>query len=222
MPEPLDPADIADRGLADWRFLLGRLEATFRCGSFGAAGRLAGQIADAADAAGHHPDVDLRYPGVLHVALTTHAAGGRATELDVDLAGTISALASAAGAPSEPVVAEAFEFAIDAIDIAAIVPFWQAVTGYRQRQGDDGWVAQLEDPARRAPAIWFQQMDEPRPQRNRIHLDVTVAHDVAEARVAAALAAGGRLVDDSHARAWWVLADAEGNEACVCTWQDRD
>ena len=64
-------------------------------------------------------------------------------------------------------------------------------------------------------------MDEPRPQRNRIHLDITVAHDAAEARVAAALAAGGTLVSDARARAFWVLADAEGNEACVCTWQDR-
>ena len=64
-------------------------------------------------------------------------------------------------------------------------------------------------------------MDAPRPQRNRIHVDITVAHDAAEARVAAALAAGGTLVSDAHARAFWVLADVEGNEACVCTWQDR-
>jgi 4a-hydroxytetrahydrobiopterin dehydratase len=69
--------------------------------------------------------------------------------------------------------------------------------------------------------VWFQQMDVPRPLRNRIHLDVTVAHDEAEGRVRAALDAGGVLVSDAHARAFWVLADAEGNEACVCTWQDR-
>jgi 4a-hydroxytetrahydrobiopterin dehydratase len=65
-------------------------------------------------------------------------------------------------------------------------------------------------------------MDSPRPQRNRIHLDVTVSHDEGPARVRAALDAGGRLVEDSAARAFWVLADAEGNEVCVCTWQDRD
>lgn len=70
--------------------------------------------------------------------------------------------------------------------------------------------------------MWFQQMDAPRPQRNRIHLDLTEPHDEAERRVAAALNAGGVLVDGSHARAFWVLADAEGNEVCVCTWQDRD
>ena len=65
-------------------------------------------------------------------------------------------------------------------------------------------------------------MTEPRPQRNRIHLDVVVPHDEAEDRIAAALAAGGRLVSDDRARAFWILADVEGNEACICTWQDRD
>jgi 4a-hydroxytetrahydrobiopterin dehydratase len=65
-------------------------------------------------------------------------------------------------------------------------------------------------------------MDAPRLQRNRVHFDITVAHDEAEARVRAALGASGRLVDDSFARSFWVLADAEGNEVCVCTWTDRD
>ena len=46
-------------------------------------------------------------------------------------------------------------------------------------------------------------------------------HDVAEQRVQAALDAGGVLVSDDRAKAFWILADAEGNEACICTWQDR-
>ena len=58
-------------------------------------------------------------------------------------------------------------------------------------------------------------------ERNRIHVDVFVPHDQAEERVAAALAAGGRLVSDEHAPAWWTLADAEGNEADVATWLGR-
>jgi len=78
------------------------------------------------------------------------------------------------------------------------------------------------DPSDGGPSLWFQQMDEPRTQRNRIHLDLTVPHDDAVARVEAALAAGGRLVSDDRARAFWILADSEGNEVCVCTWQDRD
>ena len=65
-------------------------------------------------------------------------------------------------------------------------------------------------------------MDAPRPQRNRIHVDVWVPHDQAEARIAAAIEAGGRLVNDENAPAWWTLADAEGNEVDVATWQGRD
>jgi 4a-hydroxytetrahydrobiopterin dehydratase len=216
------PALAADARLADWRYLLGRLETTYRCGSFGAAGGLVGAIAAAADAAGHHPDLDVRYPDVVHVALTTHAAGAATTELDVDLATTISGLAVAAGATCEPVSAQGLEIAIDALDIDGVRPFWEAVLAYRPLQQRPGGPINLVDPARVGPVVWFQQMDRPRPQRNRIHVDVTVPQDVAELRVAAALAAGGHLVSDDRARAWWVLADSEGNEACVCTWQDRD
>jgi 4a-hydroxytetrahydrobiopterin dehydratase len=64
-------------------------------------------------------------------------------------------------------------------------------------------------------------MDEPRTERNRIHIDVLVPHDVAGQRVKDTIAAGGRLVSDAQAKAFWVLADPEGNEACICTWQDR-
>jgi 4a-hydroxytetrahydrobiopterin dehydratase len=65
-------------------------------------------------------------------------------------------------------------------------------------------------------------MDAPRPQRNRIHVDVSVPHDEAAGRIAATLAAGGALLDDKEAPAFWVLGDAEGNEACITTWQGRD
>ncbi len=82
--------------------------------------------------------------------------------------------------------------------------------------------ADLIDPHAQGPPFWFQQMDAPRPQRNRIHIDVYVPHDQAEARVAAAIAAGGHLVSDEHAPEWWTLADAEGNEVDVAPWPDRD
>jgi 4a-hydroxytetrahydrobiopterin dehydratase len=90
------------------------------------------------------------------------------------------------------------------------------VLGYEQVD-----VADLLDPRRQGPPFWFQQMDMPRPQRNRIHIDVYVPHDQAEARVAAALAAGGHLVSDENAPEWWTLADAEGNEVDVAPWPDR-
>jgi len=209
--------------LPDWRILLTRIEATFEAGSFEAGADLVAAIAAAADAAGHHPDVDLRYPGVVHVALSTHAAGGL-TELDADLAATISALAAERGARSVPRVAMAVEIAIDALDIDAVRPFWQAVLGYEEEPPSrpGGQVIALLDPRRLGPSVWFQQMDAARPQRNRIHIDVTVAADEAADRLAAALAAGGRLLTDQYARSFWVLADAEGNEACICTWLDRD
>ena len=201
-------------GLADWRFVLGALNANFRAGSFAAATSLATDIAAEADRLVHHPDIDIRYPDRVRVALVTHATGGLTT-LDVELAQAISALALAAGATSEPVVAQAVEIAIDTLDADRIRPFWAAVLGYRNSDGA------LTDPLRLGPAVWFQDMTEPRDERQRFHIDVSVPHDVAEQRVAAALAAGGTMVNDQFARSWWVLADADGNEACVCTWQDR-
>ena len=71
--------------------------------------------------------------------------------------------------------------------------------------------------------IWFQQLDAPRfEQRNRVHLDIDVGHDVALDRVAAAVAAGGTLISDAAAPSFWVLADTEGNEVCICTAAGRD
>jgi hypothetical protein len=93
---------------------------------------------------------------------------------------------------------------------------------YVDEPGGSGPEDPLVDPLGQGPAVWFQQMDAPRPQRNRIHLDVSVPHDEAEARTQATLAAGGTLRSDAAAPAFWVLADPEGNEACVTTWQGRD
>ena len=239
MPNPLpdqvsgavrDPAGLVDwsdgvhdvsaddfaalEGLDDWRFVLGAIHADFRAGSYPAAASLASGVAEAAEAAQHHPDIDVRYPDRVRIVLTTHATGGLTTR-DVELARQISALAVGAAATSEPATAQAVEIAIDTMDADRIRPFWAAVLGYRDDHGS------LVDPLRIGPPVWFQQMDEPRTHRDRFHIDVSVAHDVAETRIAAALAAGGTMVTDRFARSWWVLADADGNEACVCTWQDR-
>jgi len=114
------------------------------------------------------------------------------------------------------------EIAIDAMDISSIRPFWRAVLGYVSEPGRDGPEDALVDPVGQGPAIWFQQMDAPRHQRNRIHFDLAVPHDQLESRLAAALVAGGALVADGAAPAFWVLADPEGNEICLTTWQGRD
>ena len=206
---------VESEGLEDWRVLLRTLQASFRTGSMAKGLDFAARIGVAADAANHHPDLTITYPRV-HVLLTTHDAGGL-TARDVDLARTISGIAVELGVEAEPGAVTQLEVAIDALDIPAVKPFWEAVLGF-ETDGD----IDLLDPYGRAPAFWFQQMDAPRPQRNRIHLDVSVPHDEAERRIQATLAAGGRLVYDAEAPAFWVLADPEGNEACITTWQGRD
>jgi 4a-hydroxytetrahydrobiopterin dehydratase len=224
VPTTVTATEFAARDdLPDWRYIADVIHADFRVGSFGAAAGLVQEIAAAADVADHHPDIDLRYPDRVHVALTTHASGA-VTDRDLALAAQISELASRAGTTTEPLLPQRTEVAIDAMDIDAVLPFWRAVLGYVDDvpPGYEGQVVTIRDPARIGPPFWFQQMDVPRTQRNRFHIDVVVPHDAAEPRIADALAAGGHLVSDQRARSWWVLADVEGNEACVCTWQDRD
>jgi 4a-hydroxytetrahydrobiopterin dehydratase len=103
------------------------------------------------------------------------------------------------------------------VDAAAVRPFWATALGYVEGPDQDGGP-DLRDPLGRGPRLWFQRMDPPRTDRNRIHLDVFVTDpETGRRRVDAAVAAGGRLVDDGHAPSFWVLADPEGNEVCVCT-----
>ena len=211
-----------------WRFLLGTLALSVPVRSLAQAD----EVASAALAAGGadadaHLRLDLR-PDRAELSLQTRALGevtGRDTELARRISGAVAKLGLApAGATSaeSPRPVQMLEMAIDALDIPAIRPFWKAVMAYADEPGRSGPEDAIVDPAGQGPAIWFQQMDAARPQRNRVHFDITVADDEADARVHAALGAGGRLVDDSFARSFWGLADAEGNEACVCTWTDRD
>jgi Glyoxalase-like domain len=53
-----------------------------------------------------------------------------------------------------------------------------------------------------------------------MHVDVSVAREQAEQRLAAALAAGGRIVDDSGAPTAWILADGADNRVCIAAWPD--
>lgn len=205
---------VLDEGLDGWRVVLGRLVARFGTGDFAAGARLVGEIARVADEADHHPDVDLRYPHVT-VTLVSHDVGAL-TQRDVRLARRISELAADAGADPDPAAPQLVELALDTPSTATVLPFWQAVLGYDATSDD------VTDPAGRGVPLWFQDTDDDAPGRQRFHVDVSVPHDVAQQRIAAALAAGGTLVDDGHAPSFWVLADAEGNKACICTWEGRD
>jgi len=216
MTERITPRQFHEAvGVEDWRVLFDGACAHFRTGSFWAGVALVDAIGSLADAANHHPDVDLRYEGVT-LRLRTHHVDGL-TERDVQLARQISAAARELDVPADPTAVQQVNVTIDALVGPEVQPFWRALLGYREKGPED-----LVDPHGRGPSFWFQQMDAPRPQRNRIHVDISVPHDQAEARVAAATAAGGHLVSDQYAPAWWVLADAEGNEACVATWMGRD
>jgi len=203
-----------------WRLILGAIYAEVRVPSLAEATAAASLAVSAVGTDGQgHLTVDIRAD---RAVLRLHSADVAAvTGRDIRLAHEVSGALSSRGLQLAPGTAQALEIAIDALDIPLVRPFWKAITGYADEPGSE-LNAALIDPSGRGPAIWFQQMDAPRPQRNRIHIDVDVPHEAASARIDATIAAGGRLLSDAEAPAFWVLADPEGNEACICTWQGRD
>ncbi len=198
--------------LPGWRLLRSTLSARFDAPDFVSAVALVDEVARAAEAMNHHPDIDIRWKRI-RFDLSTHSEGG-VTQLDVELAHRISEHARYAGAEAMTDVPTRIQIGVDAADRERVLPFWEAGLGLvRGMSGDD---PELTDPQGRVPTVWFQAMDPPRYERSRTHVDVYVPRDEAPARVQSVVDAGGRLVDASHAPAWWVLADAEGNELCVC------
>ena len=211
-----------------WRYIHGivhLLQTGVAVGSLEQAALVAARVTAACPAAEGCLRLDLRAD---RVVLTLEAPTGRnLTDREVGFAAPLSAAVRDLGLRTDAGTgdgrsrsAQLLEIAFDAMDIGAVRPFWRTVLGYVDEPGEDPDTGPLVDPAGQSPTVWFQQMDAPRPQRNRIHLDVSVPHDEAERRIAAALSAGGRIASDEQAPAFWVLADAEGNEACVTTWRE--
>jgi 4a-hydroxytetrahydrobiopterin dehydratase len=213
MADTLSPHE-ANEAVPGWRALASGLHLTVATDDFAAALALVDRIGAIAEEQQHHPNLDLRW-GRVHVVTSSHDAGG-VTDRDIRLATAVNEILAELGLTPETSRVAEFEMAIDALDIPAVRPFWAAVLGYEEGQGRS-----LVDPEGVRPLVWFQQMDEPRPQRNRIHVDVWVAPEEAEPRIARAIEAGGRLVSEAEAPSFWVLADPEGNEACICTAQER-
>ena len=215
MGEKLTGKQILDAGIDDWRLLLQSLHARFATGGFQKGLDVVNAIGAAAEEMNHHPDLDLRW-GHLNIKLSSHDSGG-VTDRDIKLARKISELAAGLGAEARPGDVQALELALDTPDFARVKPFWAAVLGLE----DDPAVSDLADGDGALPALWFQKTEPSQTPQQRFHLDIWVPHDVAESRIAAALEAGGTLVSDSEAPSFTVLADADGNKACVCTWQAR-
>lgn len=220
--------DIARADLADWRKLAQGLHARYLIGDFAAGVRLVGAIAEAGEAAGHHPRVTLG-DGYVDLELVSNDAVYRdgegaehvvdwVTQRDVDLARRISEIAAGQAVRADPASVTAVELALDTAHAAAIAPMWAALlTGSTDAQGRGTVGDDVRDATRRVPILWFQDTDEHETPRQRFHLDVWVAPEVAEERIAAAVAAGGTVVDDSQAPSYTVIADPDGNKACVCT-----
>jgi 4a-hydroxytetrahydrobiopterin dehydratase len=207
-------------GVEDWRVLGDGACTFFRTGSFAAGARLVDAISELADLDDHHPDVDLRHDGltVRLITITDNYYG--MSQRDVDLARQISAVAREQGVYADPSAVQSLLVIPGAPVTAEVMPFWQAVLGYEPRGDTPG--EDLVDPRWRGPSFWFELMDEPRPDGGgAIHVAIWVPYEQAEARVAAALAAGGRMVRDQFAPSWWTLADAAGNEADISTTMSR-
>ena len=158
------------------------------------------------------PDIDVRADGV---TIRLREIDGM-TQAHVVIAREISAAAHNLGLASDPTRMQTVQIAIDALEPAKVMPFWAAVLGHEEFGGED-----VIDPQWRNFGIWFQQMDAPRPQRNRLHVDVSVPPDQVERRIKAAVAAGGRVLSE-HPPTWWTLSDPEGNEVDVTSWLGRD
>lgn len=207
---------IPTAGIDDWRKLAQALHARFRTGTFAAGLRFVTAVAEAAEEADHHPDVTLTYP-LVDIRLISHDVGA-ITQRDLVMARRISEIARELGVAAEPTASAQLELALDTADLAAVGPFWATLlTGSSDAlKGDD-----VVDPSGRVPLLWFQQTEPHETPRQRFHIDLWVPHDVAADRIAGAVAAGGQVVDNSHAPSFTVLADPDGNRVCVCTSLDR-
>jgi 4a-hydroxytetrahydrobiopterin dehydratase len=221
MIDHISPKQFEDsEGVEDWRVLGDGACAYFRTESFAAGARLVLAISELPGVDGHHPDVDLRHDGLtLRLITVTNDYFGMSRG-DVELARQISAAARGLGLVADPSAVQSLLVIPGSPVRPDVLPFWRAVLGYEPRL--DSPEEDLVDPRGRGPSFWFEQMNEPRPDGGAIHVAIWVPYEQAEARVAAALAAGGRMVRDEFAPSWWTLADASGNEADIATTRGRD
>lgn len=216
--EKLSNRQILDANLADWRKLAQALHARYSVPDDVSAAAFVAALAQVAEADGHHAEVRLTHRAI-DVSLCTREDGLWVTRKDIDMAGKISEIARQEGLRPEPAAVTQLEIALDTAHEDSIAPFWSVLlTGSPGNKTHDS----VFDPGGRVPALWFQETEDHRAPRQRWHFDLWLAPEVADERIAAAVSAGGSVVDDSEAPAFTVLADPDGNRVCICTSLGRE
>ncbi len=199
-------------GVEDWRVLFWGAYAFYRTTSFAQAAQLVSVIAEIATAVGHEPDADVRPDGVTIRTFTQR--DGALSPIDAELAARISAAARDLGLTPEPANVQMVGIAVAQDESVDTRPFWAAALGYEDLGEEDAI-----DPNRRGPHLWFHPLEPSRPGRGRTHIDVSVPREVAERRVAAALAAGGRIAS-SNAPESWTIASPDNHGVDIAAWPD--
>lgn len=216
---------IANANLTDWRKLAQGMHARFLVDDFAQAARFVTAIAEATAGSGHVPEVSI-VPGAVDLKLVSDDAVYRdgdvehvvawVTQDDLDTARRISELAAAEGLEADPQSVAMIELGLDAGDSALVAPVWAALlTGLASAQGHGSPSDEVRDPLGRIPNLWFGDTPD-ESSRQRFHVEVYVAPDVVDEHIAAAVAAGGTVVDDSQSPGLTVIADQEGNRGVVC------
>jgi 4a-hydroxytetrahydrobiopterin dehydratase len=203
---------VAAEGIDDWVVLHGGATAVFRVAGLREAARLAEAVASIPRFDSSGALLTISDPG-LTVRLTRDIY--QLEPRHIDLARAVSAVARAHGAVADRGAVQEVQLAIAAKPDAIDVGFWRAVLGYAP-MADDNTV----DPLGHGSTVWMQELDASKPLQHAMHVDVSVAREHVGARLEAALAAGGRIVDDSNAPAWWTLSDGAGNRVCIAAWPD--
>ena len=198
-------------GVDDWVILHGGPTTVFMVGSLQEAARLAAAVAEV-------PDLEPRTiltaaADRLTVKLTREMWGTEARHVEV--ARVISEVARQHGARADRAAVQEVQLAVAARPESIDLGFWRAVLGYAAMADDNGI-----DPLGQGSTVWMQDLDPAKPLRHAMHIDVSVAREHAEARMQAAVAAGGRVVVESGAPGAWILADRAGNKVCIAAWPD--
>ncbi len=220
--QKITPTQFHDsEGVEDWRVLGDGACAYFPTSSFAESLRLVQAIGEIPGIDDHRPDIDIREDGVTARLITYVDDYYGMSQRDVEMARQISAAARRLGLSADPTAVQSVLVIPGATAVRDVMPFWKAALGYEPRR--DSPDEDLVDPRGRGPGFWFEEMEAPRADGGgAIHIVIWVPPEQAEDRVAAALAAGGRLVRDEFAPPWWTIADAAGNEADIATTRSRD